>query len=210
MTPPAPIQAAAQRAAVKPAARAEGGGLVVIGASTGGPRAVGDVLNQLPADFALPCIVVQHLPADFTHAFATQLMRHTRLQVKIAENGDRPEPGAVLVAPGSTHLTLRPDGRVHLQTPAAGDIYRPSINAAMTSAVAAFGSSIVGVLLTGAGDDGADGMKAIADADGERYVQEPASCVVGSMPERAIERAGADHVAPPERIGQLLAVRSKA
>jgi two-component system chemotaxis response regulator CheB len=181
--------------------------VVIIAASTGGPRAISDLLNQLPDDFALPCVVVQHLPADFTQAFASQLERHTRLKIKIAENGDRPETGTILVAPGAMHLTFKPDGRVLLHKPGPTDIYRPSINAAMSSAADAFGGGSIAVLLTGAGDDGADGLKRIADAGGELYVQEPESCVVASMPERAIERAGADHVASPERIGQFLAVR---
>lgn len=191
----------------KSIARADHGEVVIIAASTGGPRAISDLLSQLPGDFSLPCVVVQHLPADFTQAFASQLERHTRLRIRIAENGDRPEPGTILVAPGAMHLTLKQDGRVMLNKPSPTDIYRPSINAAMASAADAFGAGTIAVLLTGAGDDGADGLKKIADVGGEIYVQEPDSCVVSSMPERAIERAGADHVASPERIGQFLAVR---
>jgi two-component system chemotaxis response regulator CheB len=183
---------------------------VIIGASTGGPRAVGDVLSQLPPDFELPCIVVQHLPATFTQEFAMQMSRYTRLEVKVAETGDRAEPGVILVAPGSMHLTVRADGRIHLQTPAAADIYRPSINLAMSSVAEAYGGAAIGVLLTGAGDDGADGLKEIGEAGGERYVQEPSTCVVASMPERAIERGGAARLGSPERIGQYLSVRRRA
>lgn len=206
-TPSTPL---ASKVMAKPATRPDSGDVVIIGASTGGPKAISDLLTQLPDDFALPCVVVQHLPADFTQAFAAQLMRHTRLQVRVADNGDRPEPGVILVAPGSMHLTFKSDGRIHLQKPGPSDIYRPSINAAMSTAAEAYGASALGVLLTGAGDDGADGLRMIGEAGGELYVQEPESCVVASMPERAIERAGADHVATPERIGQFLAVRRKA
>ena len=194
----------------RPASRPEAGELVIIGASTGGPRAIGDVLSQLPSDFALPCVVVQHLPADFTQAFAVQLARHTAIEVKVAESNDRPVAGVILVAPGAMHLTFKPDGRIQLQKPGATDIYRPSISAAMHSAAQVYGAGAIGVLLTGAGDDGADGLRAIGEAGGERYVQDPQSCVVASMPERAIERGGADHVAMPERIGQFLAVRKKS
>jgi len=211
-TPLLPASAAASATLAKTAARStpsDNGELVIIGASTGGPKAISDVLSQLPSDFSLPCVVVQHLPADFTDAFATQLTRHTRLRIKVAESGDRPEAGVILVAPGSMHLTFKPDGRVHLQKPAAADIYRPSISAAMASAADAFGASTIGVLLTGAGDDGADGLRLIGEVGGEVYVQDPQSCVVASMPERAIERAAVDHVVPPERIGQFLAVRRK-
>jgi two-component system chemotaxis response regulator CheB len=130
--------------------------------------------------------------------------------VKVAVAGDRVEAGVALVAPGSLHLIIRPDGRVHLQTPAEKDVYRPSINLAMTSAAVAYGASAVGVVLTGIGDDGAEGLKRIRDAGGEGFVQDLASCVVPSMPERALQRAGADHVASPERIGQILASRRRS
>lgn len=193
---------------VKAAARTTAG-VVIIGASTGGPRAISGVLAALPADFATPCIVVQHLPATFTHPFAVQLARHTPLRVAVADIGMAVEPGLILIAPGSMHLTVRSDGRIHLQTPAPKDVYRPSINMAMTSAADAFGSGAIGVVLTGSGDDGSEGLKRIREAGGEGYVQEPSSCIVASMAERAIESAGADHVAPPDRIGQLLAVRKK-
>jgi two-component system chemotaxis response regulator CheB len=198
--PPRPFVKAAPRTTA---------GVVIIGASTGGPRAIGSVLAGLPPDFATPCIVVQHLPATFTQPFAVQLARHTPLRVAVAEIGMTVEPGLILIAPGSMHLTVRSDGRIHLQAPSPKDVYRPSINMAMTSAAEAFGPGAVGVVLTGSGDDGSDGLKRIRDAGGEGYVQEPSSCIVASMAERAIESAGADHVAPPDRIGQLLAVRKK-
>jgi two-component system chemotaxis response regulator CheB len=199
----------APRAPAKIAPRKDATGVVILGASTGGPRAISDVIANLPLDFAPPCVVVQHLPATFTQPFAVQLSRHTPLRVEVAESGARLEPGLILVAPGSMHLTVRADGRIHLQPPGPKDVYRPSINLAMTSAAEAFGAATVGIVLTGSGDDGAEGLKRIREAGGEGYVQEPASCIVPSMPERAIDRAGADHVATPARIGQLLAVRKK-
>jgi len=212
--PPAPIApppvVVAQRPPVKPAPLKDTAGLVIIGASTGGPRAVCDVIAALPSDFSVPCVVVQHLPATFTQPFATQLSRHTSLRVEVAESGAQLEPGLILVAPGSMHLTVRPDGRVHLQQPAVKDVYRPSINLALTSAAEAYGAAAVGIVLTGSGDDGADGLKRIRDAGGESYIQDPSSCIVPSMPERALDRAGADHVASPARIGQLIALRKKS
>ena len=207
----APLSARpAQSVPLRPAARTESTGIVIIGASTGGPRAVGDVINQLGADFALPCVVVQHLPSTFTAPFASQLARHARVRVKVAETGDQVEPGLVLVAPGAQHLAIRQDGRVHLQLPGTKDVYRPSIDRAMTSAAEVYGASAIGVVLTGAGDDGAEGLKRIRDAGGEAFAQEPSTCIVSSMPERAIERAGVDHVAAPDRIGQFLAVRKRS
>jgi two-component system, chemotaxis family, protein-glutamate methylesterase/glutaminase len=202
--PQAPARAAT-RAAVPP----DAAGVVIIGASTGGPSAIGELVTQLPADFAAPCVIVQHLPASFTAPFAAQLKRHAKVPVRVAEEGDRLEAGLVLVAPGAMHLLIKPDGRVHLQTPAAKDFYRPSIDMAMASAADAYGASAIGVVLTGIGNDGSEGLKQIRDAGGEGFVQDVASCIVPSMPERALQHAGADVVGSPERIGQVLSSRRK-
>jgi two-component system chemotaxis response regulator CheB len=184
-------------------------GAVIIGASTGGPKAISELLQHLPREFATPCVIVQHLPATFTAPFAAQLSRHARIAVKEAETGDRLVPGRALVTPGSSHLLVRPGGLIELRPAADDDLYRPSIDLTMISAAESCGASAVGVLLTGMGHDGADGLKRIRDAGGDTYVQELTSCVVTSMPERAIERGGAEHIARPERIGQMLAGRTK-
>jgi len=186
------------------------GGVIVIGSSTGGPGALGELLAELPADFPTCCVVVQHLPAMFTAPFAEQLSRHTSLNVREASAGEKIEPGRILVTPGAFHVILRPDGRVDLQAPSDRDSYRPSIDLAMASAAHAYGASATGVVLTGMGHDGAEGLKRIREAGGKAYVQEPSSSVMASMPKRALERAGADHVARPARIGQLLASRGRS
>jgi two-component system chemotaxis response regulator CheB len=201
---PVAIPAAPSRTAARVAASPDSPGVVVIGASTGGPTAIRELLNQLAEDFATPCVIVQHLPAAFTAPFAAQLGRHAKVKVKVAASGDHLEPGVALVAPGSMHLVIRHDGRISLQTPAEKDFYRPSIDLAMSSAAEAFGAAAVGVVLTGIGNDGSEGLKRIRDAGGECFVQEIASCIVPSMPERALQRAGADLVATPERLGQAL------
>jgi two-component system chemotaxis response regulator CheB len=204
---PQPVPARATTRAVAPL---DAAGVVIIGASTGGPSAIGELVTQLSADFTAPCVIVQHLPASFTAPFAAQLKRHAKVPVRVAEEGDRLEAGQVLVAPGAMHLLIRPDGRVHLQAPAAKDFYRPSIDLAMTSAAEAYGASAIGVVLTGIGNDGSEGLKHIRDAGGEGFVQDVASCIVPSMPERALQHAGADVVGTPERIGQILSSRRKA
>jgi two-component system chemotaxis response regulator CheB len=194
----------------RPPVAANNLGAVVIGASTGGPTAISELLQHLPRDFATPCIVVQHLPATFTAPFAAQLGRHARVAVKEAEPGDRLVPGRVLVTPGSSHLLVRPGGLIELRPATDEDVYRPSIDLTMISAAESCGTSAVGVLLTGMGHDGAEGLKRIRDAGGDTYVQDLASCVVTSMPERAIGLGAADHIARPDRIGQMLAGRSKS
>ncbi|HYM26003.1 MAG TPA: chemotaxis-specific protein-glutamate methyltransferase CheB [Vicinamibacterales bacterium] len=193
------------RAVPRPAAALSEGGLVVIGASTGGPGAIAELMAELPEDFSKPCVIVQHLPAMFTAPFAAQLGRQARIPVAEAVSGDRLEGGRAYVTPGSSHIVIGADGGIELAPPLESDLYRPSIDRAMTSAAKAFGSSAVAVILTGMGDDGAEGAKAIRCAGGEAYVQEPASCVIASMPMRTLERAGADHVARPRQIGRLLA-----
>jgi two-component system chemotaxis response regulator CheB len=205
---PAPSVPARTVARVNPSP--DSPGVVIIGASTGGPTAIRELISQLAADFATPCVIVQHLPAAFTAPFAAQLGRHARLKVKVAASGDHLEPGVALVAPGSMHLVIRSDGRVSLQTPADKDLYRPSIDLAMSSAAEAYGGSAVGVVLTGIGNDGSEGLKRIRDAGGDCFVQEIGSCIVPSMPERALQRAGADLVGTPERLGQALSSRRRA
>lgn len=185
-------------------------GVLVIGASTGGPGAIAELLDNLPKDFATPCVIVQHLPPTFTAPFAAQLGRRARLVVKEAASGDRLEAGQALVAPGTSHLLVRSGGTIELRPTARDDVYRPSIDEAMISAAENCGPSAIGVILTGMGQDGAEGLQRIHRAGGETYAQELASCVVSSMPERAIRLGAVDHVARPARIGQMLAGRGRS
>ncbi len=180
---------------------------IVLGASTGGPQALCDLLSQLPAEFPNPCIVVQHLPPMFSVPFAAQLARYTQLRVRVAEPNDRLDAAQVFVTPGGFHLFLRAGGRLELRPTHDRDVYRPSINTAMVSAAEYCGPGAVGVVLSGMGSDGAEGLRCIRACGGTAYVQDPATCVVESMPARAMERAGADFVAAPKRIGALLAGR---
>jgi two-component system chemotaxis response regulator CheB len=180
-------------------------GPVVIGASTGGLRAISELLEHLPADFKQPSIIVQHLPASFSAPFAAQLERHARIRVKEAAPGDRLEPGLILVTPGDQHLVVRQDGSVELLPVNEDDPYHPSIDRTMTSVAEQFGPAAAGVLLTGMGGDGVEGLRRIRDAGGHTYVQDAASCVVASMPERAIEAGVAGYVGRPERIAHMIA-----
>ena len=183
------------------------GGVVVIGASTGGPVALRELLGNLPADFPAAVIVIQHMPATFTGVLAAQLGRHIVLKVKEAEMGDRLQPGLVLVAPGGYHLLLRPDSQVELnQGPEIGG-HRPSIDVTMQSVAQLYGARTKGVVLTGMGSDGSLGLVAIRAKGGKTFAQDAASCVVNGMPQRAIEKGVVDHIAPPARIAQLLRMR---
>jgi two-component system, chemotaxis family, protein-glutamate methylesterase/glutaminase len=182
--------------------------VVVIGASTGGPVALRELLSRLPADFVGAVLVVQHLPASFTGVFAEQLTRQVALPVKEAEDGDRLEPGRVLIAPGGLHLLVQPDERVSLNDwPEVGG-HRPSVDVTMQSAARVYGPRVRGVLLTGMGEDGARGMVAIKAHGGQTFAQDAASCVVNGMPQRAVDAGAVDVVAPPAELARLLVLAS--
>ncbi len=183
--------------------------VIVIGASTGGPQALRELLGELPSTFRTPCVIVQHLPAIFTGPFAAQLGRHLRLPVHEARESSTLEPGQLLVTPGGRHLTVGHGGRIELRAAGDHDVYRPSIDLAMSSAADSYGAGVAGVVLSGMGSDGAQGLKRIRACGGTAYVQALDSCVIASMPSRALECAGADFVGTPRRIGAMLANRRR-
>jgi two-component system chemotaxis response regulator CheB len=214
---PADCHAALRRAGGQPTTRSPRmatvrtcDGVIVIGASTGGPAALRELIAQLPSNFPTPCVVVQHLPATFTTAFAAELGRHARLPVREANASVGLAKGSIIVTPGSRHLLVRPGGRIELRPTAEEELYRPSIDFAMVSAAESYGAASVGVVLTGMGRDGAEGLKRVRQHGGEAYVQEPSSCVIDSMPTQALERAGADFVGTPDLIGSMLAMRGQS
>ncbi len=178
--------------------------LVVIGASTGGPVAVRRVLEMLAADFPAAVLVVQHMPAGFTSAFAAQLNRTSALTVVEAADGDLLKPGTVFVAPGGLHLAVTPDRRVRLTTDPEMAGHRPAVDYTMASVVPVFGGRTTGVLLTGMGRDGADGMRRIRAAGGRTFAQDAESCVVNGMPQSARDLGVVEVVAPPDVLGRRL------
>jgi two-component system chemotaxis response regulator CheB len=178
--------------------------VLVVGASTGGPRALGELLRELPADFPAAVVVVQHLPAAFTPELAAHLRRQVRLPVKEAQVGDRLQPGLALVAPGGRHLIIGTEGQVGLIGARWVAGPSPSIDLTMQSAARFAGRRAAGVVLTGMGADGAQGLSAIRARGGVTFAQDGASCVIFGMPQQAIERGVVDHVAPPAEIGRRL------
>jgi two-component system, chemotaxis family, protein-glutamate methylesterase/glutaminase len=178
--------------------------VVVIGASTGGPTALRQLLGELPSDYGSALIVVQHIPKSFTAVLAAQLNRTSRLEVREAEDGDELRSGLVLVAPGGYHLIVRSGLRVQL-VPGKEDVgHCPSIDITMQSAAQVAGARTTGVVLTGMGNDGTEGLRAIRLRGGTTIVQDAASCVVNGMPQRAIDVGVVDHVASPNGIAELL------
>ncbi|MCP5046753.1 MAG: chemotaxis response regulator protein-glutamate methylesterase, partial [bacterium] len=176
--------------------------IVVAGASTGGTQALEVLLTALPAD-APPIVVVQHMPAGFTTQFAKRLNGLCRVSVKEGEDGDRVHPGHVVIAPGNKHLLLKKTGaqyRVEIKEGPLVSRHRPSVDVLFRSASRYAGSNAVGVLLTGMGKDGAEGMKDMHDAGAYTIAQDEATSVVFGMPNEAIRLGGVDEILPLQKI----------
>jgi len=181
--------------------------LCVLGASTGGPAAIQQVLEALPADFPLPIAVVQHMPPGFTGPFARRLDQRCRLRVREAADGDRLEQGRVLIAPAGTQMRINGNLGVVLSPEAGQARHAPSVDVLMLSAAQARPGRVLGVLLTGMGDDGADGMAAIRSQGGITLAESETTCVVYGMPRAAYERGGVTHLLPlPEIVAWLAGV----
>jgi two-component system, chemotaxis family, protein-glutamate methylesterase/glutaminase len=170
---------------------------IAIGISTGGPQALEFVLPQLPADFAGTILVVQHMPHGFTDMFARRLDEMCALRVKEAQSGDVLQAGRVLIAPGNRHMTVKrlPMGDVAVlndEGPVNG--HRPSVDVLFQSLAQEFGRNGLAVLMTGMGDDGAEGLGAVKKAGGVTIAQNEQSCVVFGMPKAAIDRGYATRV----------------
>ncbi len=178
--------------------------MVTIGASTGGPQALHTILAQLPANFPVPVVCTQHISDGFLQGLVGWLASESQLQVKIAQVGELPLPGAVYFAPERSHLELDAKGRFIYSMSPLVDGHRPSVTVTFKSVANFYGRATAGVLLTGMGRDGAEGMQAIAQAGGLTIAQDEKSSVVFGMPKEAIALGAAQHILPPQEIAPLL------
>ncbi len=177
--------------------------LVVIGTSWGGLHALSHIVEALPPDFRLPIVVVQHRGRDSDETMALILQARCRRPVREAEDKDMIEPGSVYLAPPDYHL-LVDDGYLALSTDEPVGFSRPSIDVLFETAADAYGSGVIGVLLTGANHDGTRGLARIKEVGGFAIVQDPASAEVPTMPESAIADVAIDCILPLERIAPFL------
>jgi two-component system chemotaxis response regulator CheB len=180
--------------------------VIALGASTGGTEAIKSVLTQL--DAAMPGIViVQHMPAQFTKAFAQRLDGICRMEVKEAEDNDLVRTGRVLIAPGNFHMVLARSGAKYYVRIKTGPLVchqRPAVDVLFHSVAEVAGKNALGVILTGMGRDGAEGMKHMADAGAVNIAQDEESCVVFGMPKEAIKTGAVQQVLPLSRISQAM------
>ena len=182
--------------------------VIAVGISTGGPNALQYVLSQIPSDFLSAIVVVQHMPEGFTEMFAKRLDECCPLEVQEARSGDLLLAGRVLICPGNRHMMVRRMPRGHMVVLSDGppvNGHRPSADVLFHSVAQEFSLMSVGVLMTGMGEDGAEGLGAIKAAGGMTIAQSEDTCVVSGMPRAAILKGYANKVIPLEGLGTFLA-----
>lgn len=183
--------------------------VVAIGASTGGTQALQQVLTAMPSN-APGMVIVQHMPEHFTRAFADRLNSLCSIEVKEAENGDDVLPGRALIAPGNFHLLLKRSGARYYVEVRSGPLvgrHRPSVNVLFKSVATYAGANAIGVIMTGMGADGAEGIRMMKNSGAATIAQDEATSVVYGMPCEAVKTGAIDHVCPLDRIpAQILAL----
>jgi two-component system, chemotaxis family, protein-glutamate methylesterase/glutaminase len=178
--------------------------IIIIGASTGGPQALYEMFTQLPSDFPIPIICVQHICVGFLQGLIDWLANSCSLQIQIARLGDTPKSGFIYFPPEQKHLELDVRGRfIFSDTPPLAG-HRPSITVTFMSVAKVYKKATTGVLLTGMGRDGADGMQMIAEAGGFTIAQDEATSVVFGMPKEAIKLGAAKQILPIQAIAPTL------
>ena len=176
--------------------------LVIIGTSTGGPSALGKVLPDLSSHVPAGILIVQHMPPGFTKSLAERLNDICDIDVKEAEEGDRIEQGKALVAPGGYHMIVRASKKIRLSSAPPRNGVKPAIDNTMESAVDIYRDKLIGVILTGMGRDGMEGMARIKASGGKTIVEHESTCVIYGMPKAVIEQGLADIVVPLHEVGK--------
>lgn len=178
--------------------------VVAIAASTGGPRALKEVLSKLPADFPAAVLIVQHITQGFTRGLVEWLNQECSLPVREPVDGERVIPGVILIAPEDCHMTVISGPRIKLERSQPVGGHKPSANVLLSSVAKAYGCQAIGVVLTGMGKDGAKGLKAIKEAGGKTITQDEKSSAVYGMPQAAAKSGAADKILPLDKIAEQI------
>jgi two-component system chemotaxis response regulator CheB len=178
--------------------------IIVIGASTGGPQALNEFFAQLPSNFPVPVICIQHICSGFLQGFMDWLSSNCRLPIQMAKPGDKPKPGRIYFPPEQQHLKLDARGRFSCSDAPPLDGHRPSITVTFKSVAKFYGRATLGILLTGMGRDGAEGLQYIAQTGGLTIAQDEASSIIFGMPKEAIDLGAAKLILPIHEIAPKL------
>lgn len=186
-----------------PAPHAQGAEVVVIGTSTGGPPALQSIIPKLPQGLSSAILIVQHMPVGFTRSLADRLDSRSALPVREAQEGDSVAPGVVLIAPAGRHMKVQRRGpvtKVWLDDEPRSALHRPSVDVLMASVAKVYGARSLGVVLTGMGSDGVEGLRAIRQSGGRTFAESEESCVIYGMPKAAVEAGVVDRSVPLSRM----------
>lgn len=178
--------------------------IITIAVSTGGPEALRQILSKLPEDFPVPILVVQHISEGFVRGLVEWLDEYCRIKVRLAEKGMKIIPGTVYFVPSGYHMEIEPGGFIRLISDRLGYLHHPSADVTFKSAAEIYGSHAIGIILTGMGDDGVEGIGAIKEKGGFTISQDENSSLIYGMPKVAFEKGYIDNVVSLERISDLL------
>jgi two-component system chemotaxis response regulator CheB len=181
--------------------------LLAIGCSTGGPKALQDLLPALPRSLPVPCLIVQHMPGTFTKAFADRLNSLCQVEVREAVHGEPALPGTVYIAPGGLHMLFRQrgaGGAIELSAEPSSSLHRPSVDVLFQSIADNCSRQVLAMILTGMGSDGTRGMVSLKAKGAHTLAEAEESCVVYGMPRAAFERGCVDQVAPLQDMAGIL------
>lgn len=182
--------------------------VVVIGSSTGGPGAIENLLKNLPDNMAVPVLIAQHMPSNFVPSFAARLNELSPLKISMARRGDLLKPGCVLIVPGSRNSVVKINDSGEVEIDFVSKTFKefnyPSVDCLMLSVAEVFGDRAIGVILTGMGKDGAEGMKLIKEKGGYTIAQNQETCIVYGMPKEVVDNGNALAIVPINEIGGFI------
>ena len=178
--------------------------LVAIASSTGGPGILVEILSKLPGDFPAPILIVQHITPGFGAGLADWLNQQTPLQVRLARHADEPKPGQVLIAPDGAHMVVNSMGLIALNNAPSLNGLRPAADYLFHSVAQVYGATAIGIILTGMGGDGAEGLQAMRQASAHTIAQDKETCIVFGMPAVAIELGAVEQVLPAKQIAAAI------